>query len=599
MYYPDEIVEEVIARNDIVDVISAYVRLSRKGSNYFGLCPFHSEKTGSFSVTPSKQMFYCFGCHQGGNVITFIQKHENMTFGEAVRLLADRAGMQLPESANSEARERENRRAQLLAINREAAKYYYALLRNPAGVRGMDYFRGRGLTDETMQRFGLGFAKSSKDELLNYLRGKGYSDDLLNASGLFNFREKSGMTDKFWNRVMFPIMDSGHRVVAFGGRVMGDGEPKYLNSPETLIFDKSRNLYGLNFAKTTKAKNIILCEGYMDVIALHQAGFDQAVASLGTAFPSGQVNLIARYAKENVRDGLARYKDILLCYDSDGPGIDAIKRALLVLREAGLAAKVINMSPYKDPDEFIKGEGAGEFQKRIDEAENGFMYEIRMLENEYDMKDPSGKSRFITDVCARLLTFSDPVERDSYLGLVSYKYDVSVDSLNEVIRKQAVAGTGIRINPKPAPTRNTGADGMDDAARIVQGRLLAWICDSPGIYSVVRRYINADDFADPLYRKVAQIMFERIDNGNLNPAEIIGMFDDEEEQRQVAEAFHQNIGDLEPGKMQDSALRDLMLNIKRLSLTRDDREGNEFETIKRIRKELEELEHAQISITGI
>ena len=597
MYYPDEIVEEVRQRNDIVDVISSYVRLTKKGSNYFGLCPFHNEKTGSFSVTPSKQMYYCFGCHNGGNVITFIQKYENMTFTEAVRLLADRAGMKLPETTDRGALERENLRSQLLAVNKEAGKYYYAQLRSEAGKRGLEYFRRRGLSDDIMHRFGLGYARSTTDETYRYLKSKGFSDELLRQSGLFSFSENRGMTDKFWNRVIFPIMDTGHRIIGFGGRVMGDGEPKYLNSPETPVFDKSRNLYGLNIAKSTKAKNIIICEGYMDVIALHQAGFDQAVASLGTAFTSGHANLIARYARENVRqDEMTRYKEILLCYDSDGAGVDAAKRALSILREAGLRAKVINMRPYKDPDEFISELGAEEFGKRIEEAENGFMYEIRMLEQEYDLKDPSGKSSFIKDAASRILRFEDPVERDNYAGLVSYRYDVSKESMNEVMKKLAISGTQVKVSARPLPTRNDKS-GISEASRLPQSRLLSWICDAPGIYGVVKKYITADDFADPLYRRVASMLFEQIDNGAPDPADIISKFSDEEEQRRIAEAFHQNVGNLDNAKMQESALRDLMLNVKQLSLTRSDRPDNDFDTIIRIRSELEELRTVPIDLT--
>ena len=597
MYYSDDIIEQVIEQNDIVDVISLYVRLNKKGNNYFGLCPFHNEKTGSFSVTPQKRMFYCFGCQAGGNVISFIQRHENMSFPEAVQFLADRAGIKLPETSDPDARKKEDERTQLLAVNKETAKYYYAQLRNAAGERGMSYFRGRGLTDETMQKFGLGFARPSKDETYRYLRSKGFSDELLHKSGLFNFRENQGMTDKFWNRVIFPIMDTGHRVIGFGGRVLGDGEPKYLNSPDTPVFDKSRNLYGLNLAKSTKAKNLIICEGYMDVISLHQAGFDQAVAALGTAFTSGHANLMARYARESVRQGEpTRYKDILLCFDSDGAGTNAAKRALVILHEAGLRAKVINMSPHKDPDEFIKALGADEFQKRIDEAENGFMFEARLLESEYDLKDPSGKSAFITDVATRLLRFEDPVERDNYTGLISYKYDVALSALSEVIRKQAVSASNIKITPKPLPTRRERFETEAEAARLPQGKLLSWICDSPGIYSVVGRYITADDFADPLYREVAAILFKQIEDGSPDPAKIFSMFTDEDDQKKIAEAFHQNIGKLDNIKMKESALKDLMINVKRMSAMRDDREDNGFDTIKRIRKELEELEAANIKL---
>lgn len=595
MYYPDELVEEVRQRSDIVDVISSYVRLNKKGSNYFGLCPFHNEKTGSFSVTPAKQMFYCFGCHEGGNVITFIQKHENMTFTEAVRFLADRAGIELPEQTDGQARERENQRTQLLAVNREAGKFYYAQLRSDAGKKGMEYLKGRGLSDETMQRFGLGFARTSQDETFRYLKGKGFSDELLRQSGLFNFREDRGMTDKFWNRVIFPIMDVGHRIIGFGGRVMGDGNPKYLNSPETPIFEKSRNLYGLNIAKTSKAKNMIIVEGYMDVVSLHQAGFDQTVASLGTAFTSGHANLIARYARSGRPGEVARYKEILLCYDSDDAGVDATKRALGVLREAGLVAKVIDLSPYKDPDELIKACGAEEFQKRMDGAENGFMFEIRQLEKEYDMTDPSGKSRFITDVASRLIRFEDPVERDNYSSLVAYRYDVSTDSLSEVIRKLAINDSNISRKAAPLPTRSDRSD-ISDASLVIQSKLLSWLCDEPKIYETIRRYITADDFPDPLYRKVALILFEQLEKGACDPADIISAFTEEEEQRRIAEAFHANVENLESESARCAALKDIMLGIKRLSITRQDREGNDFDTIKRLRSELSELERAEIRI---
>ena len=318
MYYPDELIEEVRMKNDIVDVISGYVRLQKKGANYFGLCPFHNEKSPSFSVSPGKQMYYCFGCGAGGNVYTFIQEYENYTFPEAVKMLADRAGVNLPEIEYSEeAKKAESKRSRLLEINKEAAKYFYFQLRARQGETGYRYLRDRQLSDETIKKFGLGFANKTSNDLVQYLRSKGYSPELIHEAGLCNVDEKHGMYDKFWNRVIFPIEDINHRVIGFGGRVMGDGTPKYLNSPETPIFDKSRNLYGLNFARTSRKGNIILCEGYMDVISMHQAGFDQAVASLGTAFTLGQASLLKRYTKE-----------VLLSYDSDGAGVKAALRAI-------------------------------------------------------------------------------------------------------------------------------------------------------------------------------------------------------------------------------------------------------------------------------
>ena len=310
-YYSDDIIEEVRSRNDIVDVISQYVRLSKKGSTYFGLCPFHNEKTGSFSVSPNKQMYYCFGCGAGGNVFTFLMEYENFTFGEAMEALADRAGVELPKQEYTSAQRQEpDKRARLLEINKEAAKYFYMLLRGERGARALSYFRKRELSDEAMQKFGLGYSDQYSDDLYRYLRKKGYEDDILKESGLVSIDERRGGYDKFWNRAMFPIMDVHNKVIGFGGRVMGDGEPNCLNSPETKIFDKSRNLYGLNFARSTKKPQLLLCEGYMDVIALHQAGFDNAVASLGTALTSGHANLLKRYTK-----------NVYLTYDSDGAGV--------------------------------------------------------------------------------------------------------------------------------------------------------------------------------------------------------------------------------------------------------------------------------------
>ena len=344
MRYSDDVIEEVRTKNDIVDVVSQYVKLTRKGSSYFGLCPFHNEKTPSFSVTPAKQMYYCFGCGAGGNVFNFVMEYENYTFGEALSYLAQRAGVELPKIEYSrEAKEKAERKALLLEINKKAAQYFYYQLRREGGKSAYQYLTGRGLSEETIKKFGLGYSDKYSDDLYKYMKAKGYSDELLRESGLFNADERRGMYDKFWNRVIFPIMDVNNRVIGFGGRVMGDGKPKYLNSPETKIFDKSRNLYGLNVARTTRKNYLILCEGYMDVISMHQAGFTNAVASLGTALTSGHASLLKRYTQE-----------VLLLYDSDEAGIRASLRAIPILREAGVNAKVVSLKPYKDPDEFIK-----------------------------------------------------------------------------------------------------------------------------------------------------------------------------------------------------------------------------------------------------
>lgn len=589
MYYPEELIEEVRTRNDIVEVISSYVRLQKKGSNYFGLCPFHNEKSPSFSVSPGKQMYYCFGCGAGGNVITFLMEYENQTFPEAVRTLAQRAGIALPEADDSkEARQADSRRAKLLEINKEAAKYFYYQLRTERGSVGMEYLRKRELSDETMNHFGLGYANKYSNDLIQYLKSKGYSEDLIRDAGLCNVDEKHGMYDKFWNRVMFPIQDINHRVIGFGGRVMGDGKPKYLNSPETEIFDKSRNLYGLNFARTSRKGNVILCEGYMDVIAMHQAGFTQAVASLGTAFTSGQASLLRRYANE-----------ILLSYDSDGAGVNAALRAIGILKEAGMTGRVINLEPYKDPDEFIKALGGEEFQKRLDHAENSFFFELRQLQKNYDLSDPEQKTAFHREIARKLCTFSEEVERENYIEAVAQKYHISFENLRRLVGTYA-AQTGLAqpvIRPKSGvQKKNTAAEGIKNSQKL----LLTWLVEQPQLYRQISKYISPKDFTEGLYEKVADRLFEELEQGNINPASIISMFEEEEDQREAASLFHTKLERLESTAEQEKALHDIVCAVKRNSYERDSAQlGTDVAALNRViagKKQLEELAKTHISL---
>ena len=589
MYYPEELIEEVRTRNDIVEVISGYVRLQKKGSNYFGLCPFHNGKSPSFSVSPGKQMYYCFGCGAGGNVITFLMEYENQTFPEAVRTLAQRAGIALPEADDSkEARQADSRRAKLLEINKEAAKYFYYQLRTERGSVGMEYLRKRELSDETMNHFGLGYANKYSNDLIQYLKSKGYSEDLIRDAGLCNVDEKHGMYDKFWNRVMFPIQDINHRVIGFGGRVMGDGKPKYLNSPETEIFDKSRNLYGLNFARTSRKGNVILCEGYMDVIAMHQAGFTQAVASLGTAFTSGQASLLRRYANE-----------ILLSYDSDGAGVNAALRAIGILKEAGMTGRVINLEPYKDPDEFIKALGGEEFQKRLDHAENSFFFELRQLQKNYDLSDPEQKTAFHREIARKLCTFSEEVERENYIEAVAQKYHISFENLRRLVGTYA-AQTGLAqpvIRPKSGvQKKNTAAEGIKNSQKL----LLTWLVEQPQLYRQISKYISPKDFTEGLYEKVADRLFEELEQGNINPASIISMFEEEEDQREAASLFHTKLERLESTAEQEKALHDIVCAVKRNSYERDSAQlGTDVAALNRViagKKQLEELAKTHISL---
>lgn len=589
MRYPEELIEEIRTKNDIVEVISGYVRMQKKGSSYFGLCPFHNEKSPSFSVSPGKQMYYCFGCGAGGNVITFLMEYENATFQEALKMLADRAGVALPEVEYSEEmRRRESRRAKLLEVNKQAAKYYYYLLRSPKGQTGYRYLSGRELTDETMKKFGLGYADGAGSDLTAYLRSKGYTDDLITEAGLTGFDEKRGVHDKFWNRVMFPIQDGNHRVIGFGGRVMGDAKPKYLNSPETTIFDKSRNLYGLNFARTSRTGNLILCEGYMDVIALHQAGFGQAVASLGTAFTAGQAGLVKRFGEE-----------VLLAYDSDGAGTNAALRALGILKEAGLRGRVINMKPYKDPDEFIKNLGADAFQERIDQAQNGFFFELEVLERDYRMEDPESKTAFHREIAKKLCGFEEEVERENYIESVAERYHIGYENLRKLVNGYA-ARTGL-VKPVERPKSTTaGKPTPEDHIRKSQRILLTWLSEEPEIYPKIKAYISAADFTQELYRQVADKLFDGLEQGSFSPASVVSAFEEEEEQREVAAIFNTKLERLDTKQEREKALHDVVVSVKNNSFNYySARTGADMEALNQVisgKKALEELRKTHISL---
>lgn len=591
-YYSDELIEEVRSRNDIVDVIGGYVRLQKKGSTYFGLCPFHNEKTGSFSVSPNKQMYYCFGCGAGGNVFTFLMKYENYTFSEAMQTLADRAGVELPQQEMTEAQKREaDKRTRLLEINKEAAKYFYSLLRNNRGTKALEYFRKRELSDETMQKFGLGYSDQYSDDLYRYLRSKGYDDNILKDSGLVTIDEARGGRDKFWNRAMFPIMDANNRVIGFGGRVMGDGEPKYLNSPETKIFDKSRNLYGLNIARHSRKDNLLLCEGYMDVISLHQAGFDNAVASLGTALTSGHANLLKRYTKE-----------VFLTYDSDGAGVKAALRAIPILKEVGITTKIINMRPYKDPDEFMKALGAEAYQERIDNAENSFMFEIRIMEEKYDMNDPESKTQFYNEIASKLLGFSEELERNNYIQAVADKYHIAFEDLRKLVNNLAIKGGIVKAPTQLKSGINEKKIKKEDGMKQSQKLLLTWLIEDTRLFGSIKGLVTADDFTETLYNQVAKMLFEQYAaDGKVNPAKIISTFENEEEQNEVAALFNATIHEVESKQDMEKAIKETIIRIKQNSINYrsqnlDPTDLNGLMKVVEDKKSLEKLEKLHISI---
>lgn len=588
MFYPEELVEEVRQRNEIVEVISSYIKLQKRGNNHMGLCPFHNEKSPSFSVNQARQMYHCFGCGVGGNVFTFIMEYENFNFLEAMKYLADRAGVNLPKQEYSEeAKKQADFRSKLFEMNKKAAKYFYYQLKTEQGKQAYEYLIERGLTKETIQKFGLGYSNKYSNDLYQYLKKEGYSDEILRQSGLISMEESKGAYDKFWNRVMFPIMDVNHKVIGFGGRVMGDGKPKYLNSPETKIFDKSRNLYGLNVARLSRKRYILLCEGYMDVIALHQAGFSNAVASLGTAFTGLQANILKRYVEE-----------VLLTYDSDEAGTQAILRAIPILKEAGLSAKVIQMNPYKDPDEFIKAEGAEEFEKRIEKAQNSFYFEIEVLERNYRMDDPEQKTKFFHEVAKKMLVFTEELERNNYMEAISRKYAIPFDNFRKLVNKygnQIVIGMDYEIR--------TGEDYKKKRKKIEDGILksqkifLTWLMEDISLFEKIKGILSPQDFKEEPYHQVANMLFAQYEKEKMvTPAKIINCFESKEEQNEVASLFNTTIQEEMSRVEKEKAFNETVIRIKKYSLDYDSKYVTNIEELQDIIKRQTELQKLHISL---
>ncbi len=409
---PDSFFEELKYRSDIAEVVGSYVNLRRRGRTLNGLCPFHSEKTPSFTVYPESQSFYCFGCGAGGDVITFIRKIENLDYMEAVRLLAQRAGMAVPEQEGDDRTAKLKKR--VLELNREAARFFHQTLMSETGKPGRAYLVKRGLTRETVVHFGLGYAPESWDHLSREMRRRGFTEEELTAAHLATRRESGGVYDTFRNRVIFPIIDLRGNVIAFGGRNLGEKGPKYLNSSDTPVFKKSRNLFALNFAKNSSEKNLILCEGYMDVVSLHQAGFTHAVATLGTALTEEQARLIAQYTNE-----------VILSYDSDGAGQTATRRATAILEAVGLKIRVLSIPGAKDPDEFIKKQGGERFRRLLEGSHSATEFELGKLREQHDTATEEGKVAFLKEVAVLLSRVGSPIEREVYLSRICR--DLGVD----------------------------------------------------------------------------------------------------------------------------------------------------------------------------
>lgn len=562
MPFDNDIVDQVRSSNDIVDVVSSYVPLKKIGARYRGLCPFHNEKTPSFYVNGSMKIFKCFGCGESGDVFSFIEKIENVGFYEALEILAKRAGITLPERKyDSEGAARRSLKESIAVINKEAATYYYMMLRGPKGTKAYEYLKNRGLSDDTMRNFGLGFAGNYSNGLYNYLKEKGHSDDELSKSGLFSMGEK-GIYDKFWDRVIFPIMDVKGRVIAFGGRIMSKAEnaPKYLNSPETELFLKSENLYGLHIAKKTKEKFFLLCEGYMDVIALHQAGFNNAVASLGTSLTERQAKKIKGYTD-----------NVVITYDSDSPGKNAAKRAIPILKNEGLNVRILDMTPYKDPDELIVAKGADEYRKRIEQAVNGFDFEAKLLEESHDLEDPDSKTQFDHRIAETIARIDDPLARNNHINAAAKKYNIDAIELKRLVNS---IGSALKIqeeNEKIKTELKKTREVKPDAARKnTECLLLNTIIQYKNAYLAVKDVLEPDDFPDGTEQKIFDFIckdYER--TGSAVGAGIIDKFEEAEERKKVADILMVS-GDFEDTNEDErrKAFADYVTAVKKAAIDR-------------------------------
>lgn len=591
MIYGEEIIEEVRNRNDIVDLISTYVPLKKKGSSYFGLCPFHNEKSPSFSVSRDKQMYYCFGCGAGGNVFTFLMEYENFSFPEALKYLAERAGMELPEEElNEEAKQAMDEKARLREMNKLSANYFYYLLHSKRGQKGLAYLKDRGITDTTIKHFGLGYADIYNDDLYRFLKSKGYSDEDLKDSALVTIDERRGGSDKFWNRVMFPIMDVNNRVIGFGGRVMGDGSPKYLNSKETKLFDKSRNLYGLNFARSSRKKEIILCEGYMDVISMHQAGFTNAVAALGTAFTSGHGTLLKRYTE-----------NVILSFDSDEAGQRAILRAIPILKEAGLTVRVLDLTPYKDPDEFIKGLGAQALEERIRKAMSSFMFQVKVAAGRYDQDDPESKTQFQHEAAKLLATIEEPLERKNYIEAVSREYYIGAKDLEDLVNYYGTSGYSSaqrqQTTPRQQERRLQVNEAKEEKKKQPQKLLLTWMVNEPQLFDKLEGIIGPDDFYEQIYHGVALLLFKQYEEEKaVIPGKILNQYTDLEDQKKIAELFNTTLKISPLAKDRDKALNDIVRRVKEDSIEQQMNATNDILRWQDLIKEKANLAKLHISL---
>ena len=584
MYYPQEILEEVRLRNDIVEVIKGYLPLKKKGSSYFGLCPFHNENTPSFSVSADKQLYYCFGCGAAGNVISFIMQMENCDFVEAVQKLADRAGITLPKADYSpETAKKEKLKTRLYELHSAAGLFFYQKLHSPEGLKALEYVNKRKISVPIQRKFGIGFAPNSRNELFEHLKEKGFTlEEILESGLVLENKSKNGYHDRFYNRLMFPIFDIQGRCIGFGGRIMEAGEPKYLNSPETIVFNKKRNLYGLNLARAERKKEIIIVEGYMDMITIYQAGYRNVAASLGTAFTAEHALLLKKFVS-----------DVILVFDSDSAGEKAALRAIPILTDAGLRVKVLQVPDGKDPDEYIKHNGSLEFGKLILNAVSYMDFQIKCARKKYSMDDSEQKMLFTREAAGLISNLSSPIERDMYIKKVSDDTGISKQAVEEEIF-DTDKKRDIEFNREASKQKIRKYDinntqllpNLNDAKGVLQAQnSIISICSTKKeICRRIMEILKPEELKDETRSKLLQYVYDCYLAGkDIVPADAVNLFDNEESQKITASVFSVKT-DYDDTEEIEKAVNENIKLIKRANL---DYIASNAKTIEEIQKALD------------
>lgn len=521
--YSDEIIEEVRQNNDIVDIISQYVHLTRKGRNYFGLCPFHNEKSPSFSVSPDRQIFHCFGCGVGGNVYTFLMKIEGITFREALEQLAERANIQLPTLENNADTAREELKAKVYKVNEFTAEFYHQNLYKPVAKIAQEYVKKRRMNTETLEAYKIGYS-GKFDELYKALKSQGFGEKEILESGLVNKNDNGTYIDRYRNRLMFPICDARGKVIAFGGRVLDDSKPKYINSPENIVYSKGRHLFGLNVAKKDSAKKILIVEGYMDVISLHQRGITNVVGALGTALTEQQGWLLRRTTEQ-----------VILGFDADGAGQTAIARSMEILQKMGCDMRVLQIEGAKDPDEFIVKFGEGRFKLAIDNAISLVEFKVKNLKKELNLENTGDKIKFLNEIAKILSKVENTMEREIYIEKIAKGYNISKEAIyaevNKLIYSRVKEDKKLQNQNREIRhiTREQKDKGViDETLKRRENTIIALLLDAnTNIFKKIKEHIKPEDFKDEINRKIAKQLYEELEKSDANINKLIDTFDEE------------------------------------------------------------------------